>query len=128
MQELSSVSQRFVTEEAKPLTELFAELRGAQSLLFPSDMLLGASPESQYRLWIEHQLKPRLRDAGEEGKLWWRAITELDLAADPELLWRVTSVLTMWFFPDFHDYLRFAETVALLIVIRKLAKGEDLGE
>lgn len=128
MQELSSVSQRFAAEESKPLTELFAELKDSHSLLFPSDVLLGASPESQYRLWIEHQLKPRLRQAGEEGKLWWRAMTELDLAADPELLWRVTSVLTMWLFPEFHDYLRFAETVALLAVIRKLAKGEDLGK
>jgi hypothetical protein len=34
----------------------------------------------------------------------------------------------MWLFPEFHDYLRFAETVALLAVIRKLAKREDLGE
>lgn len=113
----------FRDAESKSLPALFEELRGVERDLFPPDVLRGASPESLFRHWINTNLKPRLREAGDEGRLWWRALTRIDLAREPELLAQVLAVLSAWFLPGGEKY---ANTLALLIVIRKLAKDEDL--
>jgi hypothetical protein len=91
--------------------------------LFPPDVLRGASPEWLFRRWIDATVKPRLREAGDEGRLWWRTITKIDLSREPELLVQALAVLNAWFLPGYEKY---ADTLALLLIIRRLASHEDL--
>jgi hypothetical protein len=109
-------------------SQSFRRLTDSHSLLFPSTYCWALRLTSQYASGSNTTQAPRLRQAGEEGKLWWRAMTELDLAADPELLWRVDVGPDEWLFRNFTTISDSPRLSPCWPYIRKLAKGEDPGQ
>jgi hypothetical protein len=102
---------------SEPLAQMLSTIVVYHEDLFPSDRLWGDSLESQYRQWIERQLRPKLASLGQEGATWWQIMTKVDLFDHPEMFSQVLVVLAAWFFPGQEVY--FA-TLALLVAIRRL--------
>lgn len=106
-----------------PIDVLTNQYEAQHADLFPDDFLYGASSLEKYREWFKRVLLPRVQSAGEEGRLLWRAIAEVDLKKHPDILAQTLVVLSAWFFPSAQNTLAM---LALLAILRKLAMAEKI--